>query len=93
MPKETVYGDQVAYEPPGDSHQQVPIVDVLWHRDLGYVQIVTKATDASGGRWIGELTEDSHVTDGMYVNLDRGSINKLIRDLRRARDQSFGRDE
>jgi len=33
------------------------------------------------------------VWDGQFVNLDRGSINQLIRELRIARDKSFGRDE
>lgn len=32
-------------------------------------------------------------TLGWYVNLDRHQINDLIRILRRARDQAFGRDE
>ncbi len=31
--------------------------------------------------------------DGFYVSVDRNGINKLIRNLRRARDQAFGRDE
>ncbi len=31
--------------------------------------------------------------DGFYVSMDRDGINKLIRNLRRARDQAFGRDE
>lgn len=31
--------------------------------------------------------------EGMYVQLNRRSINDLIRHLRRARDQAFGRDE
>jgi len=31
--------------------------------------------------------------DGMFVDLDRRGINRLIRNLRRARDQAFGRDE
>lgn len=30
---------------------------------------------------------------GHYVQLDRSGINDLIRNLRRARDQAFGRDE
>lgn len=29
---------------------------------------------------------------GFYVDLDRAGINRLIRNLRRARDQSFGKD-
>ncbi len=31
--------------------------------------------------------------DGYYVTMGRGEINALIRHLRRARDQAFGRDE
>lgn len=31
--------------------------------------------------------------DGFWVDLDRRGINQLIRNLRRARDQAFGRDE
>lgn len=31
--------------------------------------------------------------DGWHVNLDRQQVNELIRVLRRARDQAFGRDE
>jgi hypothetical protein len=53
----------------------------------------TKATDPHGGRWATEDEPEPHFTDGMYVDLDRAGINKLIRNLRRARDQAFGRDE
>lgn len=95
MPAEKVYGQQT-YAPPIsmgeiEPRSQVPIVDVRWGRDQGYVQVVTKAEDAWGGRWA--EGEGSHFTDGMYVNLDREAINRLIRNLRRARDQAFGRDE
>jgi hypothetical protein len=31
--------------------------------------------------------------NGWYVQLDRNEINRLIRVLRRARDQAFGHDE
>jgi hypothetical protein len=34
-----------------------------------------------------------HAWDGQYVDLDRGQINELIRNLRRARDQAYGHDE
>lgn len=91
MPKESVYGNQHGYDPK-DTHPMVPTVDVLWGRDQGMVQIVSKAEDANGGRWVGE-DPTTHFTDGMYVDLDRNAINKLIRDLRRARDQAFGKDE
>lgn len=31
--------------------------------------------------------------DGWHADLDRAGVNRLIRTLRRARDQAFGRDE
>ena len=31
--------------------------------------------------------------NGLYMTMDRESINAVIRVLRRARDQAFGRDE
>lgn len=33
------------------------------------------------------------VEEGQYVDLDRLQINTLIRNLRHARDQAYGRDE
>lgn len=98
MPAEHVYGIQLVTEPSTNEHGVpmravgVPIVDVRWNRDGEYVQIVTKETDAFGGRLVGDAPE-THYTDGLYVDLDRAAINRLIRNLRRARDQAFGRDE
>lgn len=88
MPAEKVYGEQRSQKevPP-----MVPIVDVRWNREGGYVQIVTKVEDPFGGRFSDD--EGIHYTDGMYVDLGRKEINQLIRNLRRARDQAFGRDE
>lgn len=40
-----------------------------------------------------ELQVAEAMHNGFYVELDRGGINDLIRILRRARDQAFGRDE
>lgn len=40
-----------------------------------------------------EATEETHPFDGWYADLDRAGINRLIKALRRARDQAFGRDE
>jgi hypothetical protein len=37
--------------------------------------------------------EMSAMKGGFYVDLDRDAINRIIRNLRRARDQAFGRDE
>jgi hypothetical protein len=91
MPRETVFGNQLALDP-NDPNPSVPIVDVMWSREAGYIQIVTKLTDPNGGRFTHDF-EGVHYTDGMHVDLDRAGINTLIRNLRRARDQAFGRDE
>lgn len=95
MPAEAVYGEQTMFEPGGEPRKpHVTVAEVRWGRDMGYVQVVTKCQDAEGGRYMGEeYAEESHVTDGFYVDLNRQAINRLIRNLRRARDQAFGRDE
>lgn len=91
MPKETVFGEQFAPVEEQGGTPSVPVAEVRWSRNGGPVQIVTRAEDPHGGR----LTdyEGVHYTDGFHVDLSRTTINQLIRNLRRARDQAFGRDE
>ncbi len=55
--------------------------EVGWSRDK-YVQIATVNTGEP------ELAE----VRGWHVDLDREGINRLIRTLRKARDQAFGAD-
>ena len=57
-------------------------VDVGWGRDAD-VQIGTVDRDA----------EQYSPEAGWFVNLDRRGINELIRVLRKARDQAYGKDE
>ena len=57
-------------------------VEVGWDR-YGAVQVATVDPEAELG------SRES----GLYVDLDRRGINDLIRHLRKARDQAFGRDE
>jgi hypothetical protein len=65
-----------------DEHES--IIDLSWSRDAEYVQVgVIKRA---------KVTHDT-IHQGQYCQLDRGVINDLIRKLRRARDQAFGRDE
>ena len=92
MPKELIY------EPEGVAFPDDPgrrgAVDVRWDRESGYFQIGTH--DPASEVWVpgGELPEGViPVEYGWWVSLDRGGINDLIRVLRRARDQAFGRDE
>lgn len=53
-----------------------------WSREAEYVQLGTVTTDES-------VEWDER---GYFVQLDREGINRLIRSLRRARDQVFGKD-
>lgn len=94
MPADKVYGQQLPAMSNANGSEErqaiVPIVDVRWNQ-AETVQIVTRAEDPFGGR--ATDVEGIHYLDGFYVDLDRRGINKLIRHLRRARDQAFGRDE
>jgi hypothetical protein len=91
MPKETVYCETV--ESIGET--VTPVVEVRWSREAGDVQIVTRELNAE----IPAPDERDKETGmppaqyGYYGSLDRKGINDLIRHLRRARDQAFGRDE
>ena len=59
---------------------------VTWSRESSNVQVATT-------NW--SMRTSGHPLDpkpGWYVTLDRASINKMIRALRKARDQAFGSD-
>lgn len=72
-------------------------VDVQWMRDahvsigtimpeLNEVQDLLGLVNCDPNPWRGAR--------GLYATLpDRASVNKLIRDLKRARDSAFGKDE
>lgn len=53
--------------------------ELLWGRETGIVQIGCKP-------------HEPEYDAGWFVNLDRADINRLIRALRKARDQVFGAD-
>ena len=53
-------------------------VSVGWQRD-GFVQIATCQQGKEG-------------LDGLFLDLNREQINRLIRTLRKARDQAYGSD-
>lgn len=71
----------------GDPVDSPPLfrVKVGWNRETGVVQIATVTEN--------EDVDPFSVEAGLHVNLDRRGINTLIRHLRHARDQAFGRDE
>jgi elongation factor P hydroxylase len=83
-----------------DEHVQVFVE--LFNDDLQYVsgEDYPDVVPVGGREPIKTRTADGEAAvmrkvwaDGFYVSMDRNGINKLIRNLRRARDQAFGRDE
>ncbi len=105
MPKEITYSDQREYvlmddgseatpgwggEDPrdGDARRNRPVLRraaiVGWSRETGHVEIGVNALDIS-------THQGSHGT-GMFATFDRAGLNRLIRTLRKARDQAYGAD-
>ena len=69
-----------------------------WSKESEHVQLATAVPtgvgkvslwDAKEGRWIDTDSIEDH---GWFIQLDRSTINQLIRELRKARDQAFGAD-
>jgi len=89
MPKEVIYANADA---PEGAVGGKTVIEIGWSRETEHVQLVSKCLNDLGGRLMGD-DPGIHYTDGMYAHLDRAGINHLIRHLRRARDQAFGRDE
>ena len=96
MPKEYVYGLRLPFVPETSNspcENRSPVVVVGWDREAGDVQLVSRLRER-------EVFFDPDNPDapipceyGFHVSLDRRGINDLIRHLRKARDQAFGRDE
>jgi len=92
MPKEKIDGRDTALHEvvDGEDDPGHPLVEVRWNRwPDGYVSIVTRLSNCE----VSPPGEDILASYGFYVELDRDGINEVIRKLRRARDQAFGRDE
>lgn len=49
--------------------------------------------DVGIGRAVSQALSKRFDHQGVWADLDRGGVNKLIKVLRRARDSAFGRDE
>lgn len=63
-------------------------VKVGWTKDLDHVEIaVVHHRDVADG------AGSEHDDGTWHAQFDRAGINRLIRTLRRARDDAFGRDE
>lgn len=94
MPKEVIVGDRVVFGPESPA---TPLIEVRWGRN-GFVEFGMRTVHgADHSDYI--PTEDERPGSngepirGRYMSLERHQINDLIRHLRRARDQAFGRDE
>lgn len=88
MPRETIVLGEVLRRP--------TVVRVGWQRDRD-VQI---GVEFAGDERItinhhGATCDVSQAQEfaGLWTNLTRGEVNLLIQQLRRARDQAYGRDE
>lgn len=80
MPKEYITTDRtLTKDTPGWS-----AVRVDWSRN-GHVQVASVAYETPPESQTGD--------NGWFVDLDRERINELIRVLRRARDQAYGKNE
>lgn len=76
MPKEIIRADRDEF---------TVQVEVGWGREHGEVQIATTNFGP-------EDVAPGDPARGWFVTLDRNGINRLVRSLRKARDQAFGAD-
>lgn len=94
MPKEVVRAaPDVEMSVRGSEEVVHPVCEVRWSREGSHVQVVTRALEREFGFDPSSPETEIPVGYGYFVDLDRQGINALIRNLRRARDQAFGRDE
>ena len=75
--------DAAGKEVEGGVEYVAPFLHVGWDKTVGNVEIATR----QGGDFADDIERP-----GFYVHLDRAGINRLIRTLRKARDDAFGAD-
>lgn len=94
MPKHMIYPT-----PNPDGTDADRRIEVGWQKyPTGHVQIATTKLQpgADRDREYVDASSDEPLRpawDGQFVDLDRDQINHLIRQLRQARTEAFGRDE
>lgn len=109
MPREVVYGEGMPYGTPDEPGPARSIVEVSWHPGSHvqiatrcvYATETSAAYEPEAGQpgyadlMGGQDAAGQRIprSFGIYTDLDRRAINMLIRHLRRARDQAFGKDE
>lgn len=85
MPKEYIEDRYASDDDDAVANGSPTRVRVGWSREAEHVEIATIAPD--------EMTlRPTPEGNGWFVQLDRGGLNRLIRTLRKARDQAYGQD-
>lgn len=94
--------DSVRPHPEGGSTHITPGAEVVWHRESGWMQLgimLPREMILGAAKMIEDLEKpdaeigDDSPTFSMFVDLNRGDANRMIRTLRRARNAAFGADE
>lgn len=95
MPKERI---KSKYHDVNDSME--PLVHVGWTKDRDHVEISVVNGDPNKGlaqfdkdlnQWV-TLDSIDRYHNGWFAQMDRNGINRLIRALRKARDEAYGKD-
>lgn len=86
MPKELVHDSIDLFS--AEFPTQECVAEVRWSREAEHVQLATVLVEKADHSPVAREVEG-----GWYLNLNRRTLNDLIKHLRRARDQAFGRDE
>lgn len=95
MPREQINYRQIVTEnagTPNEIHTERPTtcVHVGWNR-AGWVQVSLALPSVELAKWTASLSDDPEPSLFSEV-LTRDDVNKMIRALRKARDQAYGSD-
>jgi hypothetical protein len=85
MPKEYIEDRYTGHDDDAVAEGSTAKVRVGWSREQEHVEIATVAPDEI-------KLEPTPEGNGWFVQLDRSGLNRLIRSLRKARDQAYGAD-
>ncbi len=103
MPKEVIYDECSLYDvhvgwSKDGGYLQVGIETQDGNSIAKHLYDTMPEPGTAQGGW-GEGKDETHVNQGLagftglWGSLDRAGVNRLIRTLRKARDEAFGRDE
>jgi len=88
MPKEVIHDDATLYDVVvGWESEKFVQVGIQTHNGQPFAKVLGE--DETGYERVPAMANFA----GLWGTFDRGGINRLIRALRRARDQAYGKDE